>query len=633
MIHTTIGIFAHIDSGKTTLTEQILYLAGLISAPGSIEDGTTESDSLTEEIQRGISIRSSFYSVPWKFQNHDYNLQIIDTPGHIDFRNQITDILPAIELAVVILESGQGVQSQARLIIEVCRENSIPIVFFMNKLDRSYDYLDCLIDLEEILGLPPVVLFQNERDTKNIVSFLENPDLFSNDLQEELIKWSDELLLDYWGLPVDQVREKTLLSIKGLSIGTLFNKVYSVYGGSAKLGHGVKDLLNLICKIISNKSESDINYGQFVLARRTHFDNGRYSVIYTKNQISFPYEGIDSKGEKYRIPVAYKQIGEDFVSIPSAEPSMLYIIPASLNLSSLPGNFIMSHDEPLPLKKVGGMLSSPFRINLEPDLEEDRQFWLEQLRELQWEDPSYVLHENDETGQLELWGRGELHLEVGVKRIQETSKKKLHLSSINIARFERFKRMTHKVALEHTAFENSKSSGTLTAFLEDTADFSKQVAFEVSLPEEVKNSIETAFYEATASGYHGYDVLGVRLRIVAFEAPAFGKEFLSSLLKVAVHIIMKEGFIGNTVLVGPLSEFEILVDDQHLGVVLSELSRRSAKVHSVDTDVAGKSRLKATASAENMLGFSGALRNMTKGIGISWERTAFSSEIYAVLKE
>jgi elongation factor G len=628
MIYTTIGIFAHIDSGKTTLTEQILYHGGLIPAVGNIEDGTTESDTLSEEIERGISIRSSFHAIPWVYENEEYRFQFIDTPGHIDFRNQVTDILPAIEIAVIVLEAGSFVQSQARLIIEECLLQKVPIVFFINKIDLTSDYLDNLIDLEDILGIAPLVLFQGETDIENIRYYLENPDFFSDSIHTKLIEWSDELLISSW-----ESKENLTIAKQGLSEGILSCAIFPVYAGSAKKGIGISALLDLLSLVSKKKKEKAIESPQqFVLARRIHPDSGRYMVIFTKERIEFPFLSLVQNGT-FQIPSAFELKDNEFLPINSAEPSMLYVIPNLPAVTCTPGKYIMSHQTTGSTKHSSNLLDSPFRINLEPEQTNEKEFWIGRLNDLSWEDPAYLIEENIDTGQIELSGRGELHLEVGLRRVQENTKKKLHFSAINIARFERLKKVANKVALEHRAFENSKSSGTLTAFLEDTADFSKQIAFEVSLPEEVKNSIETAFYESASSGFFGYDVYGIRLRVIAFEMPPLGMEFLPSLLKVAVNIGMKEGLHQNTIVIGPLTELEILVDQIHVGVVLSELNRRSAKIHSVDQERVGKSRLKATASAENMLGFSGALRNMTRGIGISWERTALTSEIYAVLKE
>lgn len=636
MIYRTVGIFAHIDSGKTTLTERILFEAGKISAIGTIEDGNTESDQLQEEIERGISIRTTFHAVPWKTQFGSFEIQLIDTPGHIDFRNQVTDLLPAMETAIVILEAGTVVQSQARLVIEELRKANVPIVFFINKLDRfGEEYLDTLVSLEEILQVPPVSLFQKGK-TGDWEYYLENEERFSKTTKEEILSFDEESLLQYW----KGETESSNLPKQALQKGTGEGKLYPVYGGSAKTGVGVKELLDLVLwtnpKEIKTSSQSPF----LVLSRRTDPEKGRYAVVYpTASMTTNEAYQIITEGD----PLLAK-VGEEGLSYVDPETWEPQGNLTKGKLGYLLTNEILEIEPGKPVQKLGLMPHgselkvsegslSPFSVVLEPDISSEKEFWLCRLQELVWEDPGYQLELREETGQIVLFGRGELHLEIGIRRISEKTEKKLNFSSINIAKLELFKKMSHKVALEHRAFEDQKSSGALIAVLEDTADFSKHIAFEVSLPEEVKHSIETSFLEACLHGFYGEEVCGLKLRVLSYEMPPGDLQTTLTLLKVAILAGVKECFPSNTYLVGPLTEIEVMVDANHLGVVLSDLSRRNAKVVSIFEAVAGKSHLKANASAENLLGFSGALRNMTKGIGISWERTAFTSEFYAVLKE
>ncbi|TGM94095.1 elongation factor G-like protein [Leptospira levettii] len=646
MIYRTVGIFAHIDSGKTTLTERILFEAGKISAVGTIEDGNTESDQLQEEIERGISIRTTFHVVPWTTSFGTFEIQLIDTPGHIDFRNQVTDLLPAMETAIVILEAGTVVQSQARLVIEELRKANIPIVFFINKLDRfAEDYLDTLVSLEEILQIPPVTLFQKGKTGWEY--FLENEGVFTKTTKEELLACDEESLLMFWR----EERESSDLPKRILQKGTGEGKLYPVYGGSAKTGEGVSELLDLVLWTNPKEIKPISNSPLFVLSRRTDPQIGRYAVVCPT--MSLPTERVmeillsteATKGLN-KIKTTIHREGKATLSLSflSAETleEVVALIKGKLGIMRAKEGFQMEPGNPVVY--IGGGSHgispnhptselSPFSVVLEPEISSEKDFWLCRLEELVWEDPGYHLELKADTGQMVLFGRGELHLEIGIRRISEKTEKKLSFSSINIAKLELFKKMSHKVALEHRAFEDQKSSGALIAVLEDTADFSKQIAFEVSLPEEVKHSIETSFMEACLHGFYGEEVCGLRLRVLSYEMPPGDLQTTLTLLKVAILAGVKECFPSNTYLVGPLTEIEVMVDANHLGVVLSDLSRRNAKVVSTYEAVAGKSHLKANASAENLLGFSGALRNMTKGIGISWERTAFTSEFYAVLKE
>ncbi|TGK78393.1 elongation factor G-like protein [Leptospira noumeaensis] len=649
MKYRTIGIFAHIDSGKTTLTERILFEAGKISAVGSIEDGNTESDSLQEEIDRGISIRTTFHSLPWKTTFGEFQIQLVDTPGHIDFRNQVTDLLPAMETAIVVLEAGTVVQSQARLVIEELTKASVPMVFFINKLDRFGDeYLDTLVSLEEILGGAPVALFQKNESGK-LEFYFHHPSAFPKTVKEELISWSDDLMISSWNDPSGQ----TDFSMIGLHTGPKAGKLYPVYGGSAKTGEGVRELLDLVLwtepKAIENTSSQTIPL--LVLSRRTNPEFGRYAVIYPTREILL--EEIHSLWSRLVTGDSGKELGrstendlpeenpfhfldpESEETITTLEKGKLVLLKNHPGLVLLPGYQVSQTRDSFSEEDSSSSerSQSPFSVVIEPEESSEKEFWLCRLEELVWEDPGYTLQNKEDTGQMVLLGRGELHLEIGVRRVMERTEKKLSFSSINIAKLEHLKKMSHKVALEHRAFEDQKSSGALIAVLEDTADFSKQIAFEVSLPEEVKNSIETSFLEACLHGFYGEEVVGLKFRVLSYEKPKGDLQTTLTLLKVAILAGVKELFPSNTYLVGPLTEVEVMVDADHLGVVLSDLSRRNAKVVSILEAVAGKSHLKANAPAQNLLGFSGALRNMTKGIGISWERTAFTYEFHAVLKE
>lgn len=640
MKYRTVGIFAHIDSGKTTLTERILFEAGKISAVGSIEDGNTESDSLQEEIERGISIRTTFHSLPWKTTFGEFKIQIVDTPGHIDFRNQVTDLLPAMETAIVVLEAGTVVQSQARLVIEELRKANVPMVFFINKLDRfDEDYLDTLVSLEEILGGAPVSLFQKDAEGK-IEYYLKSPSQFPKSVKDELIVWNDDLMISSWNDPSGQ----TDFSMIGLHSGPKSGKLYPVYGGSAKTGEGVRELLDLVLWTDPKDPPEEISdFPLLVLSRRTDETLGRYAVVYPAEDrkkeeilrfskiVNSERKGKETDPAESWVPFLDPETGEP---VSDLQKGKLVFLKDHPHLVLLPGSSVaLSRATTEGEVKPSDRIPSPFSIVLEPDHSAEKEFWLCRLEELTWEDPGYSLQNKDDTGQLVLFGRGELHLEIGIRRIQERTEKKLNFSSINIAKIELLKKMSHKVALEHRAFEDQKSSGALIAVLEDTANFSKQIAFEVSLPEEVKNSIETSFQEACLHGFYGEEVAGLKFRVLSYEMPDGDLQTTLTLLKVAILAGVKELFPSNTYLVGPLTEVDVMVDADHLGVVLSDLSRRNAKVVSTWEAVAGKSHLKANAPAQNLLGFSGALRNMTKGIGISWERTAFTYEFHAVLKE
>lgn len=602
-----LGIFAHIDAGKTTLTEQILHLAGILPSPGSIEEGTTESDTLKVEIERGISVLCSLLQFNCSTIAEDFRINLLDTPGHLDFRGQVESVLNCIDIAIVLVDGNRGVESQTILLHNELQAKKIPEIFFINKLDRAQDYLaDCLVSLEELFGETPHILF-NEKD----MTFIwKNPENFTERQHLELMEWSEDLSESYLDSP-DNLHE---LSMKGLRKGIIENKIFPVLGGSAYMGFGVRELLELVYLIDPVKPISLPGMDLLISKRIVHGDLGRLTMARTLLPLKVPGR-CNFRSEAIEISTAYRLLGENFIEVESLESGDIFVTP---DLNSF------SPEYPSP--------ENSFVMVIEPYSSEDRQELESVLENLSWEDPVYEVLKNPETGNYQIWGRGELHLDVFCQRLEETFKKKYTIGNFSVASYELLKSMDLKLALEHTAFDNKISSGKLVANLRDTADFSKQIAFEVSLPEKIHNAIKTGFYEALASGNFHLDVMGAKLTVESYQAPIESTDATPSLLKVAVLSGIRNALLGCTSRIGPVSDLEVMVADKDVGNVLSLLQKKEAKVLDIHKKFSGKSLIIARASTQNLLGFSGALRNMTKGTGISYQRNSFNPENYILLK-
>jgi elongation factor G len=605
---TNIGIFAHIDAGKTTLTEQILYQLGAILRPGTIEEGTTESDHLPVEISRGISVFSSLLQLDASRIRSGFRINLLDTPGHLDFRNQVESVLDCIDLAIVLLDGTRGVESQTELIHAELIEKKIPEIFFINKLDRTADALpDALASLEELLGATPAILFR-ESD----YSFIwKDPGNFSDQDHLELIQFNEELSDQYLRNP----GSLHSLSRKGLILGLEQAKIFPVLGGSAYFGTGVPELLELISELQFPVPVSVPGAELIISKRYKHPDLGRLTLARALRKFRIG-ENLEVQNQKVPIQDAYRLTGESVEKISVLEPGDLF---ATGSLNHLP--------PPISLP------DSPFVMILEPETTEDKGELDQTFSDLAWEDPSYRWESNSSLGNFLLWGRGELHLEIALERARGLMKGKFSVGELKVARYELCKNMEKKLALEHTAFDEKFSSGKLVAILRDTAGFSKQLAFEVSLPEKIQNAIETGFYEALSRGNHHLEVLGVHFSVLEYIPPENLQEATPTLLKVAILSGLRDALVGQTEIIGPVSDLEITVDDQHVGNVLSVLQKRKAQVLDIRKRIQGKSLLLARAGTENLLGFSGALRNMTKGTGISFQRNTFNPENYYVLNE
>ncbi|WCL51077.1 GTP-binding protein [Leptospira sp. GIMC2001] len=603
-----LGIFAHIDAGKTTLTEQILHIAGILPSVGTIEEGTTESDTLIVEIERGISVLSSLMQFECKNFDQPFRINLLDTPGHLDFRTQVESVLDSIDLAVVLIDGSRGVESQTIMLHEALSEKNIPEIFFINKLDRAEDFLpESLVSLEELLKkTPPIVFIEGSYNYIWI-----QPDKFSERTHLELIEWNEELVGEYLSNP-NKLYE---ISRLGLLTGLEKSKLTPVFGGSAYFGQGVRELLDFI-GLLNFPIPVPVTGAEIILSKRiNHSELGHLTLARTLRDFSCG-DMLGCQGQNIPITQAYHLLGDKAISINKIQAGDIFASPDLNNL-----------------KSIAPVYDSPFVAIIEAEQSQDRiEIW-NALSELSWEDPSYILKEDSSTGSYQLYGRGELHLEIAISRFRELCLKNFAVGELQVARYERCKTMVKKLALEHTAFESKNSSGKLVAILEDTAGFSKHIAFEVSLSEKIHNAISTGFFEALSQGNYHLEVLGAQLTIVSYEPPEAGTEFTPSLLKVALLSGVRQALQDQTELIGPVSDLEVFVDDTYVGNVLSLLQKRSAHIIDIRKRFSDKSQILARVGTENLLGFSGALRNMTKGTGISFQRNTFSPENYNVLNE
>ncbi|EPG64157.1 elongation factor G-like protein [Leptospira wolffii] len=616
------GIFAHIDAGKTTLLERILFETGKISSPGRIEEGTTESDYLPEEIERGISIQSTVARIPYPNEESPrLLLQFVDNPGHLDFQSQANASLLVSDFGLVLVDSFEGLKSQTFQNVEALRKAGRPILLFLNKLDREgSDILTPLVDLEVALGKEPVLLFKEGGEVPLLEGKGEERDFLP------CIEWdpdlSEEYLKDHSKLP--------LLAKEGLIKGFWEGKVFPVLGGSALHGQGIPELLSILELLAKGKPElrppvSDA-WG-VVFKREVHPELGKLVHFQAWNRLGTKTKVFSESGDR-SIDNLYRISARDFEETKEVEPGEL--VATSSLLFAKPGDILLRHNTTKtsllsPIKKQ-------FQILLEPEKGEDREELWNSLQELAWLDESIGLDILPETGQFRLSGTGELHLEISLSRLRSIFSKSFQTSGIKVARFALWKNLVQKVAFQHTAFDQKISSGQVLASLESSHSFSKGVRFNAELPDSIEEAISSAFEEVTAKGKDGEEVLGLSMIVESYEPPETESSFdLASLIKVAVIKGLKDIIPNHSELIGPVSELEILTPDSYLGDILASLSKRDAKIRKVVAVADGRQLIQASASTQNLLGFSGVLRNMAQGRGVLSLDTLFDFDNHSVL--
>ncbi|WP_165778818.1 elongation factor G-like protein [Leptospira perolatii] len=623
------GIFAHIDAGKTTLLERILFETNRISAPGTIEEGTTESDYLPEEIERGISIQSTVARIPWPNEDKPVlHLQFVDNPGHLDFQTQSNASLLVVDFGLVLIDAYEGLKSQTFQNVEALRKAEKPILFFLNKLDKAdSEVLSPLVDLETALGAEPELLFK-EDGTYPILSNLAT--------ESELIRfleWDPVLSEKYLVDP----RKLHAIALEGLITGFWQGKIFPVLGGSALKGTGVKELLQILHLLAPGKPKLSVLPKEalaVVFKHEIHPELGKLIHFQARTHLKKGQE-VCYLGQKAKLATLYKVSARDYEEVSSGEEGEL-LGTTSLELAP-PGQILWKDPKSESAKGLGNLLlpvRKQFQIVLEPERSEDRDSLWEALQQLKWVDEGIETVILPETGQFRLSGMGELHLEVALSRLKQFFTKNFQTSGIKVASFELWKKLVEQVAFQHTAFDQKISSGQVLASLESSNSFSKGVRFKIKLPESVEEAITSAFFEVTARGREGDEILGLNLVVEDYKSPLGVSESafeLSALIKVAVIKGLKDIIPGHTELIGPLTMLEILLPEIYLGDVLASLAKRESKIRKVVTVSEGRSLIQASAASRNLLGFSGVLRNMAQGRGVLSLDTLFDFDHHSVL--
>ncbi|AVQ12704.1 GTP-binding domain protein [Leptospira santarosai] len=616
-----VGIYAHIDAGKTTLLERILFESGRIRKPGTVEEGTTESDYLQEEIERGISIQSTLARVFWPSKKEPKVLfQFLDNPGHLDFQSQTNASLVVADLGIVLIDAFEGLKSQTLQNVEWLRKRKIPILFFLNKLDRKgIDITDSLVDLEAVLGKEPILLWKEEGGCTLLQECSSDQSLLP------LIEWDDKLSADYLQNPDNLA----VLARDGFSKGFWKGEFVPVLGGAALHGNGVRELLGSL-ELLSKSFQPEFRPKEelgIAFKRELHPDLGR--IVYILSSKEFPQnQEFWSASSQGKMDSLYYISTRDIEETSRAFPREIIVIPELHSIR--PGDVLYSS----PQKEYRSELQpirKQFQILLEPETDEHRNSLWSALQTLVWLDEGLEAKTLTETGQIQISGLGELHLEVSLSRLREFFPYTFNVSSIKVARFELWKKMARQGEFQHTAFDQKISSGLVHASLVSSNSFSREVRFETKITETLEEAITSAFYEVVAKGSKGEEILGLDLIVHRYDPPDSLTTDVSSLVKVAVIKGLKDIIPKYTELVGPVSSLEILIPDVSLGDVLGSLSKRNARIQEVISLGDGKSLVHAKASTENLLGFAGVLRNMTQGRGVLSLDSLFNPEHYYVI--
>ena len=656
-----IGIIAHIDAGKTTTTERILYYTGMVHRIGEVHDGAATTDYMDQERERGITITAAAVTSSWR----DYQINVIDTPGHIDFTAEVQRSLRVLDGGIVVFDGVAGVEPQSETVWRQADRYNVPRICFINKMDRTgANFQRCVDMIIDRLAGKPVILYFPYGEGERFGGLVDV-------LRQELITYGNDLGTDIQRHPLPEnvreqaetVRAETIeaivendehlmerylleepLSIEELTAAlraaTVMGKVQPVLCGSALKNKGVQLLLDAVVDYLP--SPLDIPSIQGTNPRtgerleRHATDDEPLSALVFKiltdpyvGRLAFVrvYSGVirsgttvlnSTKDRRERIGRMVRMFAEkreDITEIHAGD------IGAILGLKdTFTGETLTDPDNPVVLEKIS-FPDPVINVSVEPKTKADQDKMGEALRKLSEEDPTFHVKVDEQLGQTLIFGMGELHLEVLVERMRREHGVDATVGRPRVAYREA---ITRPVRIDETFKRQTGGKGqyarVVVEFEPLPDDAPEPFVFEDlivggAIPKEFIRPVQNGIREAMQGGVlAGYPVVGLRARLVD---GAFHEVDSSEMaFYIAGSMALKEAVQrGGPVLLEPMMRIEVVVPDDYTGTVVGNLSSRRALIEGMEPRSGGASSIKAIVPLGEMFGYATDLRNMSQGRG------------------
>ncbi len=656
--HRNIGIMAHIDAGKTTVTERILFITNKIHRVGEVHDGAATMDYLEEEQKRGITIQSAATSTVWK----DTTINIIDTPGHVDFTAEVERSLRVLDGAVAVFDGVQGVEAQSETVWRQADRYKVPRICFINKLDRvGADFDKAVRTIIERLGARPVVLQMPvgaEKAFRGLIDLVEMRYYEFDDgssgkvftelpIPEDLLEEAkmrrhetcehaaefDEAMLDLF--VEDQPIGAAMLKA-ALRKGTLAMDITPVICGAALKDKGVAFLLDAVVDYLPTPVDVDAVVGMVpgteeTLSRRTSEDEpvclmAFKTIAEQTGDLTFirVYSGILEKGVTLYNPRTTKRerIGRILrIHANKREPiDRLECgdIAAVIGLkNTITGDTLCDEDNPIALSKIQ-FPDSVISMSIEPKNNQDRDKLGEVIGKMMREDPTFRATTNEETGELVISGMGELHLEVLCNRILNDHKCEVVTGKPKVAYKQKLGRVVETEARFVKQSGGRGKFAVVTVRFEPTEDPTKVFEFQDgtrggTVPKEYVPSVSYGVEQAVSGGgRHGYPYVGVKAVLLDGKYHEVDSDQLS--FEQAGILAFRQVAETNSVLLEPIMKIEVRVPEEYIGSVVGDLNSRRGEISEVD--VQGDLRVvRGLVPIAEMFAYSSSLRGSTQGRG------------------
>ena len=658
-----IGICAHVDAGKTTTTERVLFYTGVNHKIGEVHDGAATMDWMEQEQERGITITSAAVTCFWKGMNQQYEehrVNLIDTPGHVDFTIEVERSLRVLDGAVVVLCASSGVQPQTETVWRQANRYEVPRVIFVNKMDRAgADFLRVVKQVKDRLGAVPIpmqIAIGAEENFKGVVDLVKMKSIIWSEADQGVtMEYADipadlQDLCDTWrGVMVEAAAEAndeymdkylndgelTEEEVKnGIRIRTLAGEIVPTFCGSAFKNKGVQAVLDGVVDYLPSPTEVKAIEGTLedgTMATRESDDNAPFAALAFKiatdpyvGTLTFfrVYSGMLNSGDAVYNPIKSKRerIGRMVQMRANNRDEIKQVlagdIAAAIGLKDVTtGETLCDPDHLITLEKMD-FPDPVISVAVEPKTKADQEKMGVALGKLAQEDPSFRVETDEESGQTIISGMGELHLDVLVDRMRREFGVEANIGKPQVAYRETIKKMV-EVEGKHVKQSGGRGQyGHCWLRLEPLpADEEYQFVNEIvggAIPREYIPAIDKGAQEQMKNGVlAGYPLLA--MKVTVFDGSFHDVDSSEMAFKIAGSMALKKGaLMADAALLEPIMKVEVVTPEENMGDVMGDLNRRRGTVQGMDDSAMGKI-INAEVPLSEMFGYATDLRSATQG--------------------
>ena len=664
-----IGIMAHIDAGKTTTSERILFYTGKTHKIGEVHDGAATMDWMAQEQERGITITSAATTCNWKWNNNNYKINLIDTPGHVDFTAEVERSLRVLDGAVATYSAADGVQPQSETVWRQADKYNVPRIGYVNKMDRSgADFFETVQQMKDILGANPVVLqvpIGAEENFKGLVDLVKMKAILWHDetmgaeydveeipadLKDECEEWRmklletaaeyDEALMEKFFDDPNSITEEEIIA--AIRKGTIAMECTPMLCGSSYKNKGVQPLLDAVCSYLPSPLDTEAVIGTnpsteeeesrkpsedeataalaFKIATDPYMGRLVFFRVYSGSVKAGSYVYNPRSGKKERISRLFQMNSNKEIPMESIDAGD---IGAGVGFKDIrTGDTLCDEEKPIVLESMT-FPDTVISIAVEPKSQADIAKLDNGLAKLAEEDPTFTVRTDEQSGQTIISGMGELHLDIIIDRLKREFKVECNQGKPQVNYKEA---ITKTVEIDETYKKQSGGRGKYAKMLVQVGPVDEdydiktngglQFVNEVkggNIPKEFIPSIQKGFEAAMKNGIlGGYPMDSLKVVVVDGGFHPVDSDQLS--FEIAAQMAYKEACAkAKPVLMEPIMKLEVVTPEENMGDVIGDLNKRRGQVEGMEESRSGARVVKAKVPLSEMFGYVTALRTITSG--------------------